>query len=476
MKKSLVLFVMISTCLAGCLGVELEENPSSLVAPETFYKTEADLRAALTGVFNPLFSKWEDFSSYGPIVLTGGGEDIRADAGIFNDPDKFRMSGGDFSVNIVWPFLYQSISNANILIDKLTETQGIPQNTLNEIEGQAKFIRALSYFFLTRFWGEVQLTTAENQTNVDVLPQASVQEIYDAVVSDLTDAENLLPLSFSERGRPNKVAATALLSKVYLTMAGWPLEKIEYYALARDKANALINGEFAGKYRLEDNFVDLWEGSTRVTNDEFIFAFYGTIAPGGTPSRLQKTTSAAGFGENGWESVYSEHRFFDAFPEGPRKDASFTMIMNDGTPWEETGSFPLINKYRDVGETINANGEGVTVLLRYADILLIYAEAANLAEGGPSQTAYDAVNAVRRRAGLDDLASGMSQLDFDKAVLDERNWELAFELNRWFDLVRRKMVVDVNKDLYPHVNENNRLLPKPTTQLVPGILDQNPGY
>ena len=128
-------------------------------------------------------------------------------------------------------------------------------------------------------------------------------------------------------------------------------------------------------------------------------------------------------------------------------------------------------------------GDGFVPITRYAEVLLIYAEAANMAEGGPSAEALEAINKVRRRAGgydqsvYPDLPSGMSKAAFDDAVIAERGWELAFEGKRWFDLVRREMVVEANKDLYPNVSENNRWLPKPGTEvdLIEG-LNQNEGY
>ncbi len=116
-------------------------------------------------------------------------------------------------------------------------------------------------------------------------------------------------------------------------------------------------------------------------------------------------------------------------------------------------------------------------------MLLIYAEAANMAENSPSAAALEALNKVRRRAGgnnptvYPDLLPGMSKGAFDTAVFDERGWEFAFELKHWFDLVRKEKVVEVNKDLYPNVTVNNQLLPKPQKEvnLIKG-LEQNPGY
>ena len=117
-------------------------------------------------------------------------------------------------------------------------------------------------------------------------------------------------------------------------------------------------------------------------------------------------------------------------------------------------------------------------MLRYSEVLLTYAEAANLAEGQPSKAAYTAINEVRRRAGIEDV-SGLTSAQFDKAVLDERNWELAFECNRWFDLCRRHILKETMQVYYPdaQIDDHNYLLPKPYEQMsiMTGIV-QNPGY
>ncbi len=477
------IFTLLILAVFGCADIDLEENPPSLLNPKSFYTTETEFEAALAGTFRPLYSGWSGFDYGYPLIMTSGAEDVRSDAGIFKDLDRLSANDSDQSISNVWRILYQSISNANAIIGNVTNAQGISKQRLGELEGQAKFIRAFNFFFLVRWFGEVQLTTFENQTFIDDLKQSSVKDIYASIIADLKDAETKLPDSFSERGRPTKGAAKALLAKVYLTMAGWPLEDTSNYALARDKAKEVIDEM---NYSLEPNFADLWKAENRLTNKEFIFAFYGSTASDGISASHMHTASRFwGNGEGGWGDFHSEERFYDLFPDGPRKDATFTTVFADGTSYVDAGVQPYMAKYRDGGETVGNNGEGFNVMMRYADVLLIYAEAANMAESGPSVKATEYVNMVRRRAnGLDvntpdasvDLPSGMSQLDFDKAVIAERNWELAFELNRWFDLVRKKMVVEVNQAVHPNVSINNRLLPKPSAQLIPGILEQNSGY
>ncbi|QTD38969.1 RagB/SusD family nutrient uptake outer membrane protein [Polaribacter batillariae] len=485
MKKYLIFIVTIVFTLSfiKCADVNLEETPQSLLSPNSFFTTESEFEAALTGTFQALYTGYSGFDYGYPLIMTSGAEDVRSDAGIFRDLDRLSPNGNDQSILNVWRQLYQSIANANTIIGNIKNAKDIPAQRLGELEGQAKFIRAFNFFFLVRWFGEVQLTTFENQTDIENLKQSSVKEIYDSIISDLTDAENKLPLSFPDPGRPTKGAAQALLAKVYLTMTGWPLEDASYYAKARDKADEVIK---SGVYDLEPNFSDLWQESNKLSNKEFIFAFYGSIAAGGVSgSHMHIASRHWGNGEGGWGDFYSEDRFFNAFPDSPRKDATFTSVFADGTDYVTAGVQPHMAKYRDAGQTINDDGEGFNVMLRYADVLLIYAEAANMAGGSPSASALEAINKVKRRAmGLNfntpapavDLSSGMSQSDFDDAVINERNWELAFELNRWFDLVRKKMIVQVNQSIHPNVTENNRLLPKPTAQLIPGVLEQNPGY
>lgn len=476
MKRVFIIFIVAIgiSFLGGCADVEFEENPPSLLSPNTFFTTESEFEAALVGTYRALYTEWSGYDYGYDLLLASGAEDVRSDADIFKNIDRLNPNDGEEVVRGLWLKHYQCIANANTIIGNLKNATEISSERLGELGGQAKFIRALAYFNLVRFFGEVQLTTFENQNDIENVKQSPVADIYASIIENLKDAEAGLPTSFPEKGRPTKGAAKALLAKVYLTMAGWPLEDVSKYTLAKDKAKEIMD---SGLYSLEPNFADLWTQEKKLSTLEFIFTFYGSIEDNGAfGSHQHQATRHWGNGEGGWGDYFSEERFFNAFPDSPRKDASFTSVFADGTSYTDAGVQPHIAKYRDAGRTGANYGEGFRPILRYADVLLIYAEAANMAESGPSQAAYDAVNAVRQRAGLADLSSGMSQSDFDKAVLDERNWELAFEGNRWHDLVRRKMVVEVNQDEHPGVTENNRLLPKPGAQLIPGMLEQNPGY
>lgn len=492
--QSLLLSFLFALLFSAC--VDLEEQTPGKLTTETLYKTQSDMDAAVPGLYYPLFGGYRAFDFDWPIVMTGGAEDVSSQAGIFVPFDELRAKSGSGSISTMWEALYKAINNANAIIGNI---ENIPETKdRNDVEGQARFIRAMCYFYLTRWFGEIQVITFENQSIAAEVEQSTISEIYDLIIDDLEKAEILLPVSMGEQSSlPTSGAAKALLAKVYLTVAGWPLNQgVPAYALARDKADELITGELSGVFRLESDFSMLWDANNKFNTDEFIFILHGIASIGDNASHHHVASRPPVDG--GWGDWYTEERFLNAFPEGPRKDISFRLVFSDGSHWSENNvpggapGQPFTGKYRNPGgdcgyENVGCSehGAGFFPILRYADVLLIYAEAANLAEGSPSEKTYAALNMVRRRAaGFDpnisndsiDL-SGLSMNEFDIFVLDERNWELAFEANRWFDLVRRDLVIEVNEGVHDNVTIEDYLLPKPALQvsLSPG-LDQNPGY
>lgn len=369
------------------------------------------------------------------------------------------------------------------MIKIIGENTSLSPEELRPIEGEAYFLRAFNYFHLVRWFSELPLLTEENQNNAAVEPQSSIAQIYEQIVADLKQAENALPNKQADPSRPNRWAAKSLLAKVYMAMAGFPLNNTSYYALARDKAWEVIS---EGVYTLEPDYSQLWLWSNRKTNSEFIFTLYASSDNGTGCWVFQAVRPIE---ENGWADFTSDERFLADFPvgNGNRLKGTFYLTLNNGTSWENTeAAQPYVGKYRDAGpksggywnEPTARLADGFYCMLRYSDVLLTYAEAANLAEGQPSKAAYDAINEVRRRAGIDEL-SGLTSAQFDKAVLDERNWELAFECNRWFDLCRRHLLKETIQAYYPEVqiDDHNYLLPKPYEQMgiMTGIV-QNPGY
>jgi hypothetical protein len=456
--------------------VDLNENPPSNLSPQNYYTSEDEFNSALTGIIKALYSDWSGFDYGYDLILASGAEDVRSDADIFKNFDRLIPNDREVVIHDFWQKAYIAISNANTLIANLQNAQNLREEVIDPIEGQARFLRAFTYFYLVRFFGQVQVTTYENQSDIAHVKQSAIEEVYtNVIIPDLKIAEEKLPLSFAEKGRPTRGAAKTLLAKVYLTMAGWPVKQPDvYYPLAMEKASEIMDSLDVYGYDLETDYADLWKQENKLTSKEFIFTFYGSIAEGGVGgSHMDIATRYWGNGEGGWGDYYSETRFFDAFPEGRRKEATFTSVFADGTTFLEALTQPHIAKYREGGNRVGTNAEGFRPVLRYADVLLIYAEAANYVNNGPTTGALNALNEVHIRAGLDRLPRGMMQQEFDKAVLDERAWEFACEGDRWHDLVRREMVVSANVDEHPNVKPSARLLPKPGTEIIPGILEQN---
>lgn len=479
-KKGLAGLLLLSLCY----GCDLTENLTGQPTPDKFFQQLSDFESFIMGAYSPITVL---YASDGPYVAHGGAEDIATSVvrwkplnlGNFNE-----IGNPDEITSELWNPYYSSVSSCNTLLQLIEANTHFSEEELAPIKGEALFIRAFDYFNLVRRFGEVPVLTELNQTNAVHEPQGSIAAVYEQIVKDLQDAEKMLPASQPNASRPTAMSATALLAKVYLTMAGYPLNEISCYAQARDKALEVIN---ANQYTLEKDFFDLWLYKYRYTNTEYIFALYGNteISTGGY---LQRAVRPWDGGEEGWGDFTSDKRFLAMFdPADKRIKGTFYLTMRDGSSWEETSEGqPYLSKFRDGGErsggyfgppTMN-NANGFYPMIRYADILLVYAEAANLAEGSPSAKAYWAINEVRKRAGLPDLA-GLSSQNFDKAVLDERNFELAFECNRWFDLYRRHILKETLEAFEPtaKIDDHNYLLPKPIEQLTIMLgLKQNPGY
>ena len=488
MKKIIAyFFILLSGFLSSQCTEKLEETPKSLISPENFYKTDGDFNQAINGALRSVWSYHDRATQY---IMTAGGDDLgcKADAPQAKIYDAFLATPTDQYSRNTWTIYYQCINICNPIINNISAATAVSENSKKEIEGQARFLRAFSYYMLTRFFGEIPIIlTREDQLNASNIGQSSVADVYTVITNDLNIAKEFLPLSFPQIGKPTKGAAKSLLASVYLTMAGWPLNDASKYALARDEAKGVMD---LAKYTLEPNYIDLWVVAKAKVSKEIIFALWGNSVGNGSGRHMATRPGE----EGGYQSYFSEARFFNVFPAGPRKDGTFHTVFTDAahTTWQNSRiGQPFILKYRDAGDAatmfgpvlIIANGSGNWVSIRYAEVLLIYAEAANMAENGPSTAATDAINLVRRRAGGNnqavyaDLPYGLSKTDFDDAVFKERAWEHACEGIRWFDLVRKEKVVSANIDLYPHVDSHHMLIPKPQTEIdiITG-LTQNPGY
>lgn len=459
--KTCYLTGLVLFAATACNQDILTETPKGSLAPETFYKTANDLTMAegalavtLNGAFNQVVSP---YYAGDDITSKRSGNKIE-----YSDFDVFNANASNSRMTGWWNYFYATIKSANSLIQNYENATQATEVQRSNAAGVGHFMRAISYFYLTRTWGEVPMPTEATVDNNR--PNASVPEIYGQIVSDLQKAEQLLPDHWDGQARQNNIdifatrgSAKALLANVYLTMAGWPLKQTDKYALAAAKAKEVIDGKATWGYDLLPAFSDLWKIGNKI-NREAVFACYYSNDVSAwnweNGSAMGPNPFAPDFEEGGWDDGFGEIAFYKNFPSGPRKDATYQtdfFIKHDPknvVTWEGTLTrHPYFLKYRDDQSydwtTHTANdwwGSATTFVIRYSEVLLTYAEAKAMSSG-PDVTAYDAVNQVRHRAGLANLAPGLSQTSFRDAVVAERGWEFAAEVGiRWFDLVRTETV------------------------------------
>ena len=396
-----IVFLLSIILSTGCTD-KLTEDGKYIVGPDSYFQNDAEFQAAVVGVYNAIYSGPYSFNAIW--LLTGGGEDTHARQSapeliqwsIFQPVPSASYNG------TMWNACYLAINSANLVIDKAENSTAISDANKTSYLAQVRFLRAVAYLNLVRFWGEVPIATVENtvgENSFDIV-QSPVADIYNIIVSDFQYAEANLPATQANKGRATSSAAKAMLARTYLTMAGWPIKDNTKYAAARDKAKEVMD---LGIYELEPDFADLWLYANRLTNKEYIFAFYGTES--GSVSTLTHMGQRPNE-ESGWTDVCSEDQFFYAFPDGYRKEKSFWAVFGDAknTKWEESQEGqPYIAKFREAGPAATMNqgspnstggGSGWFPLIRYADVLLMYAEAANMAEGGPSALAIECINSA----------------------------------------------------------------------------------
>jgi hypothetical protein len=463
--------------MISCKKDFLKEETFGLIRPADYFKTTSDLEKCV----NALYSNANlMYNESGAMVACMGGDDITTQAGgnkaAYLQFDIFNAQDNNDRLKISWNGYYGTIKQANVIItniDNFTEPKEQPEllkNQKNRALGQAYFLRALGYYNLVRMYGEVPVVT--DLTISYVVKKSPFSEIYALIISDLTKAETLLPADFktaanasdieknSSYARATLGGTKALMASVYLSMAGYPLKDVSKFALAAQKAKEVIDNEAVYGYQLLPNYGDLWKFANN-KNKETVFGCYynnaGNWSDGGTWANGNMNAPSAFFPENfgGWSDAFAELTFFNDFPAGPRKDATF-ITQGQKTPtspiitWKDFAySHPHYGKYADVPGYNPLNMGGYTdwwssrtvQVLRYAEVLLVYAEAQSKS-GSPDALAYTCLNRVRSRAGLADAPTGLTGAAFSDMVVTERKWEFAGlePCARWYDMVRTETV------------------------------------
>lgn len=474
-KSMSVLLLM----MAGFACQKLDEKPEGISTPANFYTTAEQCEAAYTGSMNALFITWGGYQNT-PVFPDGQYEGTSLDFGIT-------------SFNELWTWHYKAIANINGVLQaiKAGSLAGNPQETIDNVVAQGRFLRAFNYFTLVRLYGKIPYLTEDTPDPVStpLTPESRLEiaAVYDLIEADLEfAADNLGDRDAGKPGKPNKWMAKGYLAKVYLTRATAPLNQTENYAKARDIANDVIEN---GPYSLLPSFTDVFKTANN-RNNEIMFAFYSSAQTPYMPGNVWAPSEMDGWSGGPVKINWATN----IYPEQPRKHSylllDFTSnIYDPAAPvinWSESSDgVPYIGKYNipnlTFDQQVGGGDAGIEFkLLRFADVLLMYAEAANMAGSGPTQLAVDRLNMIidRGNAGTGSevrATIGMSQADFDKKVIDERSFELCFENDRYFDVLRKRILQEVNlPDNAQGYDENDYLLPIPA--LDAKTIGQNPGY
>jgi len=456
--------------LSGCQ--DLDENPKSKLTPESYFKTPQELEGAIAAMYRALApddawgftSGWTSY--FGADDMSTHPASNKAD---FRDFDRLQGDAGNNSMNNQWQGPWRSIYQANAVISVIDNVNFSSETEKNNAVGQAYFMRAISYYYLTRTFGDLPIIT--EGIDVDDRPDRQpTADVYNLVIDDLKKAEEYLPESWpGHPGKATRYAAKSLLADVYLNMAGWPLNNDSGYALAAAKADEVIK---SGKYTLMAKYGDVFKTNN---NSEAVFSLQYNTA-GGLPRRSTgqfcvPEEEVSLNGEAGWCDFCTEVNFLRNAPKCERTDETFLTVIKkkDGDSykllaWDDPETLlqhPYFKKFRygvaDAGTTMgdglqetdteiikmSASTDKTLDLIRYPMVLLNYAEASAMS-GGPTGASYDAINIVRRRAGLPDLTPGLSQTAFRDSVVYERAYECAGEFGvRWFDIVRLQLLPEV---------------------------------
>lgn len=477
--------ILLALSTAGC-SKALQEDPNGQLVGNDALKTVSGLQSALIGAYNPLKNGYvSGFASSSVVAVGMGADDLTTHPASnkqdFREMDQFSVSSTNSKIGIIWLGCYKTIQNVNNILANYKNTTG-DQTTIKQIVGEAYFLRAFSYFWLVRLWGNIPLiTTADYNTELLSVNKSAPADVYKLIESDLQQAEQMMPNIKAAPGRANAGSAKALLAQVYLTEGGYPIKDASKYAMAAAKAKEVIDNKSVYKFDLESDLASLWSGIPKTNGsveDVFTLQF---AAPTNVNSIYGKSCMPGD--EAGWDDYFAEITFFNNFPAGKRKNVTFYTKFKNGTlDWTNSATkHPYYNKFRvntpTVGYLTSATSMSLP-LIRYADVLLTYAEAQARANALPDVNAYAAVNAIRSRAGMPNMTLSLSAPAFADSVVQERAWEFAGEYTRWFDLVRLEKVEEANShkdanDLKPlgTITKANYWLPIPymETQLNPNL-------
>lgn len=496
LHKTILAATIVALTLPAC-NKKLDIKPETFVSPETLYKTEEGAIAGVTGIYRKMMELNSGDYYFVGIVGTDEGKTssfVPTWGGYWQHYDGINsynslLTAQNQLVQGMWSSLYKGIGNANEAI-RYIPVSAASQGTKDRLIGEAKFLRAAFYFKLVQFFGGVPLPTEQADPVADAnggKPRSKEEEVYALITDDLKfAADHLAAKGTAEVGHANKEAAITLLGKVYLTRKDYTNAKATLKPLMTI-SNVQLLADYADLFKEENE-----------NNKESLFEIQYSTENGNTNGHANTLGGwhiANTYSGGGGHVVIPTDYYSESFTDGDtRKDASIRYIFYDANgkvvdySWWADVTKPHVKKF-DITQGKNLNG-GLSsrnlYYLRYADAILMYAEALN--ELNETTDALPFLNRIRNRAKLGNwetvLGHTPSQLELRSELLKERMRELGFEGWRWCDLKRTGKLLEqtkaYNKDATPYIAAKNLLLPISSREfelnrsLKPS--DQNPGF
>lgn len=475
----------------GCQDF-LEEKPESLLSPINFPQSAEDADLVLGGISNTL--AFSDFGNRSIIFLAEVSSDegtTRYTSGNRYSIDHFEYVNSNEYVTEVYNTCFTVINQANALITYLPSDQDWAKPYI----ATGKFYRAWMYSYLVRLYGPaiIRDTPTEVIDPNEVVVRASEEEVYNFIINDLVEAQDDLPVNwtgndFRDDGRPTQGAGKILLAKMYISMAGYPVNDTSKWALGLSKVQEVID---SGVYGLKDNFSDLFLIANK-NQEESILSIQMPEVDG--QLSVQHRPSGGGISNGGWYLFQGSADLMNTFADNDdRKDGTFVSEFVQGTNVIPYTSFsrnrnydpvPAIQKYQDFNrEDVTENARRTSLglpIFRFAEAYLIKAESENEVNG-PTATAVEAINMLRRRANADEISIGLSQDEMRDVIHQEWSFELAYELKRRFNIFRWGIMDDVlgnDERASLGYQSYKQYYPIPQAEFDSGLDPslQNPGY
>lgn len=470
MKNIYKLTLTVAIGLLGMISCDLEEYPYGFYSEDNFYKTEADAESAVNYIYDAI--TYIEYSR--TIVFLGdmNTDDMSPKGDASADTKNLDgWSVNNFRTNThlanLFKYSYIAINRANAVIKKVAEMD-IDEEMRNRYLGEAYFMRGYSYFNLARNFGRVpiHLAPVEKLSEATQAPAATLDEMWNRIIADFTEAGNLLPYYPTPvTGRADKTAAHSFLAKSYLYIASSKEHGVpeyasmnhdveEYYQKAVEFAGKVVDNPEQSVFGFSNNLLDIYDVD-KPNGSEHIFIMsmdrtgesegqyskiskmYIPYVSGATIYLRQGNTDEMIPSHDGWGEYRTSIPFYNSFEVGDRRkewlivDSVYDASGNLSASYSDGRlEYPFCRKFIDpdfMGDKTSTR----PYLMRYSDVALIYAEAS-----GPTAKAYELVNSIRARAGLGALPSGLDKDTFRETVLNERRYELSFEGDRCYDLRR----------------------------------------